>query len=271
MGLKLGLVLLLVTAISIPIIQAEAISVGTITAGAPTIERNKGYAIGIILSNSCIVLVKSGSDLCPSYQDLMIFDNSIPAYSGEFKEVNGFYKRMPPKLPNSMGFYQYDPTFRIFVDPPKVANLPLITIETKLTEYHISGQLKVNEIKDYSLKDSKATKSARSYSHTWYVDSTCSYGTVTARDWKTVLPAVINYMKADCDPNKINIGNIGLDIKDLTAHDITTSAKWKLDKLYETIKRDCLKEYGKCNTIQQATRAGYDDTIPVHHTITLSG
>lgn len=272
MGLKLVLLLLLV--FSITTIQAQAISVGKIVAGAPTEERNKGYAIGIILSKTCITLVKAGKDRCPSYEELATLDNSIPAYSGTFKEVNGFYQRIPPKYPNTMGFYQYDPTFRVFVDPPKTAKMPLITIEAQLQEYHIEGQFKINEIKDYSLKDSKATKSVRSYSHTRYVDPTCSFATITSENWKKVLPDTIHFMRSNCDPNQTQILTLGADIKHLKEHDITTTAKYKLEKLYDTIKKECLKEYGKCKQIQQATRGGIDDTPPpepVRHTVSLSG
>lgn len=269
-GLKI--ILLLLLAFSITVTQAEAVSMGKIVAGAPTEERNKGYAVGIILSKTCITLVKAGKDTCPSYRDLATLDNSVPEYSGAFKETDGFYHRVPPKYPNTMGFYQYDPTFRIFVDPPKTAKMPLITIEAQLQEYHIEGQFKINEIKDYSLKDSKATKSVRSYSHTRYVDPTCSYATITSENWQKILPDTIHFMRNNCDPNQTQILTLGSDIKRLTTHDITTTAKYKLEKLYDTIKRECLKEYGKCDTISQATRAGIDDTPePSHYAISLTG
>ena len=248
-SLKPGFVLLLVVAISIVMVQAEAVSMGKITVAGPKVEANKGYAIGIILSKSCIALVKAGKDTCPSYKDLASIDNSIPEYSGPFAETNGYYHRVPPKFANNMGYYQYDPTFRVFVDPPQTARMPLITIETKIPEYHISGQFKINEIKDYTLKDSKATKSARSYSHTRYVDSTCSFASITAVNWKTVLPDTIHFMRSNCDPKQTQIDTITLDVKQLTKHDIATSSKYKLDQFYLDVIKNCTKSYGACKTV----------------------
>lgn len=250
MSLKIGLAFLLVIIMSIPIVQAEAISVGKIVAGAPTIEKNKGYAIGIILSKSCIILVKAGSDKCPSYEELATLDNSNPAYSGGFKEIDGFYQRAQPKYPNTMGFYQYDNTFRIFVDPPQTAKMPIITIETRLTEYHIDGQFKVKEIKDGTLADSKATKSVREYSHTRYVDKTCSFGTITADNWEKVLPDTISYMRANCDDSKTQVLTLAKDIRNLKNHDIATSSKYKLEQFYKDIIKNCTKTYQSCKTVQ---------------------
>lgn len=248
MGLKVIFALAIVLCIIIPV-HAHAVSMGKIVAGAPTIERNKGYAIGIVLSNTCIALVKAGSDRCPSYEELATLDNSIPAYSGAFQKTDGFYQRVPPKYPNTMGFYQYDPTFRIFVDPPKTTNMPLIIIETRLPEYHVDGQFKVKEIKDNSLKDSKALKSVRDYSHTRYVDKTCSFATITSDNWKKVLPDTITYMKAKCDPNYTQVLTTAKDIRTLKNHDISTSAKYKLEKFYQDAIKNCSKSYGTCKEV----------------------
>lgn len=247
-GLKVVFALFLVLCIIIPV-QAHAVSVGKITVGAPTIEKNKGYAIGIILSKSCIILVKAGSDKCPTYKELATLDNSIPAYSGTFKDVNGFYQRMQPKYPNTMGFYQYDNTFRIFVDPPQTAKMPLITIETRLPEYHIDGQFKVKEIKDHALADSKAFKSVREYSHTRYVDKTCSFAVITADNWEKVLPDTITYMRANCDDTKTQVLTLAKDIKNLKSHDIATTSKYKLEKFYKDTIKNCTKSYQACKTI----------------------
>lgn len=239
----------LIMSFGIMIVPAYAVDMGKIVAGSPTPEANKGYAMGIILSNTCIALVKAGSDRCPSYQDLVTLDSSVPAYSGTFKEINGFFQRVPPKYPNTMGFYQYDPTFRIFVDPPKTAKMPLITIETRLPEYHVSGQFKINEIKDQSLKDSKAIKSVREYSHTRHVDSTCTFATITADNWEKLLPDTITYMKSNCDPGYTQVLTIAKDIKTLKKHDIATSAKYKLEKFYQETIKNCTKTYGACKTV----------------------
>lgn len=248
-SLSLGTALLLVFAMSLTIAQAEAVSMGKVTVSGPRVEANKGYALGIILSDTCIASVKSGGKACPSYQDLVTLDSSVPSYSGSFKVIDGFYQRVPSKYPNSMGFYQYDPTFRIFVDPPKTAKMPLITIEAQLPEYHMSDQFKVNEIKDGKLIDSKATKSIRTYSTKRFVDSTCSFATITAANWKELLPDTINFMRNNCDPNQTLIQTIQNDIKILKVHDVSTSAKWKLDRFYADTIKNCTKTYGACKTV----------------------
>lgn len=223
---------------------------GKVTVGAPKAESNRGYAIGVILSDACIAAIKSNhTTTCPSYRDLQSIDNSIPAYSGKFKEINGFYQREPPKMPNSMGYYQYDPTFRIFVDPPHTARMQIITIESQLKEYHQSDQFKIKEIKDGKLIDSKATKSIRTYSTKRFVDPTCTVATITAANWKELLPDTINFMRNNCNPNQTQIKTIQNDIKVLKTHDIATSAKWKLDKFYDSVIKNCTKSYQACKVI----------------------
>lgn len=248
-SLKLGFVLLLVFAMTLPFVQAEAISLGKITVSGPKIEANRGYAIGVILSDACIAGIKAGKSACPTYRELEQIDNSIPAFSGSFKEVNGFYQRVPSKYPNSMGFYQYDPTFRVFVDPPKTARMQIITIESQLVEYHQSNQFKITEIKDHSLVDSKATKSIRTFSEKRFVDPTCTIATITANGWKELLPDTINFMRNNCDPNQTQINTIKNDIKTLTVHDVSTSAKYKLDKFYQEAIKNCTKSYGACKSV----------------------
>lgn len=249
MSFRVLFLMVLVSAMMLPLAHADAVSMGKITVSGPKVEANKGYALGIILSDTCISSVKAGSKTCPSYRELATLDSSVPAFSGTFKEVNGFYQRVPTKYPNSMGFYQYDPVFRIFVDPPKTAKMPLITIETQLPEYHQSDQFKVNEIKDGKLIDSKAIKSVRTYSIKRFVDSTCSFATITATNWKELLPDTINFMRNNCDPNQTQIKTIQNDIKVLKVHDVSTSAKWKLDKFYADTIKNCTKSFQACKTV----------------------
>lgn len=258
--MRFAFLLLLCVAALIPLSHVEAVSMGKITVSGPKAETNKGYAIGIVLSDTCIASVKAGSKACPSYHDLVSFDNSIPAYSGSFKDVNGFYQRVPTKYPNSMGFYQYDPTFRVFVDPIKTAKIPLVTIETQIPEYHAADQRKIQEIKNGDLVDSKAIQSSRLYSVDRYVDPTCSYASISAKSWKTLLPDTIDFMKHDCDPNYTNVQTVKNDVKTITVHDVATSNKYKLDRFYQTAIKDCTKSYQSCKTIPNKAVTTKSDT-----------
>lgn len=248
--MSLRVILLLVLCVAVAVSQAEAVSLGKMVVGSPKAESNRGYAIGVILSDACIAAIKSNHTTpCPSYRELQSIDNSIPAYSGAFREINGFYQREQPKMPNSMGYYQYDPVFRVFVDPPHTARMQIITIESQLKEYHQSDQFKINEIKDGKLVDSKATKSVRTYSTKRFVDSTCTVATITADNWREILPDTINFMRNNCAPNQTQIKTIQNDIKILKTHDVGTSAKWKLDKFYESVIKNCTKSYGTCKKV----------------------
>lgn len=242
--------ILLIACVSFYIADAEAISLGKITVGVPTTENNKGHAVGVLLSETCIKLVKTGSKTCPSYEILEpIYDNSIKEYSGSFKFKNGFYQRESTSYKNSMGFYQHDPTFRVLVDPPKTAKLPLITIVPRLDQFHLAGQMKVFEIKD-GINDAKALKSIRMVSGIRYVDDSCTYATITAVNWKFVLTDTINFMKADCDPNKTEIKTVTSIIKPITQHKVSDSYQYKLDQWKKQIKEQCLTKKGSCNVKQ---------------------
>lgn len=258
--MRFAFLLLLCVAALIPLSQAEAVTLGKITVHGPTVESNKGYAVGVILSKTCIASVKAGISQCPSYRDLEKFDTSIPAYSGSFHDVDGFYQRVPTKYPNPMSFYQYDPVFRVFVDPVKTAKIPLITIETQIPEYHGAGQFKITEIKNGKLVDSKAVQSLRQYSIDRYVDPSCSYASITALNWERMLPDTINLMQHDCDPAYTSLVTTVNDTKTITEHDVSTSAKYKLDKFYQSAIKDCTKSYQACKTIPNRAVTTKSDT-----------
>ena len=69
--------------------------------------------IGITLSRSC-----QASTTCPTYEDLIQFDNSNQYYSGilEYSE-NGVFERQQSPYQNHWEFYKYTNSLWIFVDP----------------------------------------------------------------------------------------------------------------------------------------------------------
>ncbi len=69
--------------------------------------------IGITLSRSCQI-----SSTCPTYEDLIVWDNSNQYYSGFFDySENGVFERQPSPYKNHWEFYKYLPNLWIFVDP----------------------------------------------------------------------------------------------------------------------------------------------------------
>ena len=247
--MRLGIILILSISLYVAIPHSEAAQ-----------ESYKGKAIGIILSKSCMSLVKSHMNTtCPGYDKLVSLDNSNQKYSGKFIMKDGMLQRGPPQyLKADLTAYRYNSTFFIFVDPAKTSKnlLPLITIETSIPEFHTSSQYSVTEIKDSKLVDAKATKTQRLYYKDRWVDAGCVNASISSKGGMELLVDTINFMKSDCNPNYTNVRTLFADIKNVTAHDISTSYKWKLDKQYEYIKANCLQKEGECKTIKQATRGG---------------
>ena len=86
--------------------------------------------IGIVLSETCITLIKNNIDsTCPSYELLLQVDSSNTKVSGEFVfDESGFFHRDTPQLKNSHMWYQFETQPRIIVDPPDSSYLHTIVI-----------------------------------------------------------------------------------------------------------------------------------------------
>lgn len=217
---------------------------------AEAAETLKGKGVGILIEKT---VLKSGKLL---YKDITPLDNSITKYSGGFIEKNGDLMRKSSPYQNSYGYYKHDKTFRIFVDPPPVIRntLPIITIVSQLDEFHIKGQQKVTELRLNN--ETKPIESIRTYSHTRYIDSTCTNAIITVKDWKTVLPDTINYLRMNCDPKATKITTLGYDIKPLTKHKLAETYDWKLKQWQKEIMEKCTKSRNACTDLKQPTGAG---------------
>lgn len=214
----------------------------------------KGKVVGIIISKSCLM-----SDHCLKYKDIKDLDNSNPIFTGKLIEKNGDIKRQATSNQNNYRWLDFTHDYTIMIDPPfKFYNqIPLIEIVSSLDEYHGKGQMAVTEYKE--TKDAKATAAIRSYSHTRYVDSTCTNAVITAKDWKRVLPDTIDYMRHNCDPKHTQLKTISTEATTLYKHDLATSSKWKLDKFYEEVKSKCTKARNVCTEItNKATTTNSD-------------
>lgn len=235
-SLRLGvLVLTLVIAlISCQTIQAEATS-----------YQYKGKALGIIISKSCLI-----SERCLNYSDIKDLDNSNQVMTGKLIMKNGDYFRKSTSNQNNYKWLEYSNDYTVLIDPPLkyYDQIPIITIVPSLDEYHLEGQMAVHEYKLQS--DSKANSSIRSFSHTRYVDSSCTNAIITAKNWQKVLPDTIGYLRSVCDPKHTQLTTITNDIKPLTKHDLATSSKWKLDQFYTKVLKECTKTRNACTEIQ---------------------
>jgi hypothetical protein len=211
----------------------------------------KGKALGIVIEKSCLL-----SEKCLKYKDILYLDNSNQKYSGSFISTGNDVKRQSVIFPNPLGFYRYDTDFLIFVDPPQAAKvkLPLIEIKTKLDEFHIQGQKKVTEYKQNN--ETKATEKIRTFSHTRYVDSTCTNAIITAKNWKIVLEDTIDYLRHNCSTDYTKLKTIEMEVTKLAKHDISTSYKWKYEAWKKQITEKCLRERNACQELNQPTRGG---------------
>lgn len=205
----------------------------------------RGKAVGIVIEKSCLI-----SERCMNYSDIVDLDTTNPKYMGKFVERNGDLVRQSTSKQNNYRWLEFQKDFTIVVDPPLKfsTQLPIITIISQLPEFHIQGQEKVIEYK--TTPDAKATAKVRSFSHTRYVDSTCTNAVITAKNWQKVLPDTINYLRGNCDPKQTQIDTIGLDVGTLKKHDISTSNKSKLDKFYAHVLKECTKARNACTVLE---------------------
>lgn len=227
-------VLLLVALITLTIPGVEAAT-----------QSYQGKAVGIIIEKSCLI-----STNCLDYSDIVSLDNTDPKYMGGFVEKNGDVYRNSNSKHNNYRWLEFQKNFTIIVDPPlKFHNqIPMITIVSKLDEYHLPGQDKIIEYKQ--TPDAKATEKIRSYSHTRYVGTTCYNAIITAKNYQVVLPDTINYLRMGCDPNHTKINSITLEKTTLIKHDIAMSSKAKLDKFYAKVLKECTKTRNACTEIE---------------------
>ena len=98
--------------------------------------------IGITLSRSCQL-----SSNCPTYEDLIQYDNSNQYYSGFLKySENGIFERQQSPYKNHWEFYKYTNNLWIFVDPhgEQLNHLDkIIPIEPSSFSFFVVGDFKI--------------------------------------------------------------------------------------------------------------------------------
>lgn len=222
---------------------------------------NTGLAkkLGITLSKTCIIMITNNfTTTCPSYQDLLVLDNSIYEFSGEFvTDKNGFFHRGDPPVGNSWRLYDFDDTPRMFVDPPvgMTTRVKLITIVPNFDNFFILGdnvQHQTFEMVEktititYGDQIKEKTFMIRNQTQEWgriiyhdrYVEN-CDSAYINAEDWKFILVDTINYIRNGCDPAFTEFINKEIIIPELTEIDITTSPNWQYSQWLKDIKKNC--------------------------------
>ena len=79
-----------------------------------------------------------------------------------------------------------------------------------------------------------------------YVDDRCMNAKISAQNWLYDLGDTVWFMLHDCDPIFTSINSVKKITKPKFNHDITTSQDYQLKKWIESVKQNCLLEYGKC-------------------------
>lgn len=211
-------------------------------------ESYKGRMIGIVIEKTALMSGKI------HYKDIIPLDSSNKKISGDFVKVGDDLRRANSPYKKTFEYYRFSSDYIIFVDPPAHTRdkLPLITIVSNLDEFRLKGQYDLIELgKPYNTKDSKATQQGRPFSHTRYVDSTCTNAIITAKNWQAVLPDTINFMREGCSPNATGLKTLSVEIKPLTKHNYGDSYKAKLDSWIKKIKQECLTKYQACKEMEQ--------------------
>lgn len=173
------------------------------------------------------------SSNCPTYEELnLVFpDTSNKYFSGGFIYKDGYYQRDKPRVNNHWGIYEYDEnTNRVWIDPPGdvIEKMPRVYIAASDFTYKIDKQ--------------KITNSSYIVGQSRYVSSTCTEIIISADNWLYLLGDSIYYMLNDCDPEYTNFDEIKLREWEATVHDITTSAKYKLEQWIKESK-EAAKSY----------------------------
>ena len=218
------------------------------------IQKHDAKLIGIELSANCIAMAKLNSEVsqyendlsdeqwdaelekikqtssCPTYEDLYSLDTSITSISGKFSYHDGFFHREKTGYQDSFRAYDNDDKIRILVDPPQNEGIriKMITIEPNLGLYTDKGFT------------TKITDGKRVMGNERIIKN-CYTATITADNWKMLLPDTIFTFRNGCESAEIE-DTLEFDMPK-TEIDIWSSpnvqyAEWLL-KIKQTCKVKC--------------------------------
>ena len=178
---------------------------------------------GIVLDNTCLTLLKNNITTdCPSYEDIITLfpDTSNRKVTGDFGYNHGIYQRLPTKLINSFGYYQYNVDPILFIDPPAEYRNKINIIEIKAN------------LQEYLLPKNKSYNAANltlTMGYGRYVDS-CRTAYVDSGQWAYLIGDSINYLDKNCAEDATTFVSKVTTQLFKVKHDITTSYKYKLEQ-----------------------------------------
>lgn len=192
--------------------------------------------VGIMLSNTCKTMIKNNiTTNCPTNEELLLLfpDQSNHEVSGQFENVHGIYQRNNKQLDNHFRYYDFDNKPRLWIDPPSdiLEKIKVIIITSNDFVYPISK--------------GKITNSTIELGQSRYIDK-CHTATITANNWYFLTGDTIQTLLLNCAEGSSNFNEVKIIKFAQTHHDITTSAKYKLEKRIQEIKENCLTEFMKC-------------------------
>jgi len=192
--------------------------------------------IGIILSNTCIQMIKNNIETtCPTYEELYFLDSSNEDVSGKFVTDNGFFHRENTSMTNSWKWYNFEERPRIFVDPPSQTHRDIIIIE-------ITPNLDTFIMPDFEMIQEKT----RVVYHGMYVDKKCKNVIIDSDIWLEHIAKLIHYLRRGCVEGLIPFDNKEYIIIETTAVYIGDSAKWQEQQWFNDSKilcKEICKEY----------------------------
>ena len=191
-----------------------------------------GEEYTISLSDSCIALLKINDTTCPSYAEIIqVFpDQSDQKISGKFGYKDGYYQRLSSPYKNfQYGYYKYLNGTRLWIDAPSdVKPAKNIVIAPRNFEYIIHKQI-IDTTKNNTLMVGQNR----------YVSKTCSYAIITSENWLFLLGDTLKYLQTGCHDTNFDEKKIVSWTRNY--HDITTSAKYKLEQWVKQSIDKCSK------------------------------
>lgn len=201
--------------------------------------------IGINISDSCVSLLKLGSEQCPDYQMILavFHDTTKHEISGGFELTDGLYQRTNKHLNNHYEYYRTNGKTDVWINPPADVStrIRMIDILPSLPDYKIKQNSTMMNL------DSDSGQFIRYMGHTRYTSPDCKYSAISAENWLFNLGDTINLMNHNCDPNFTQLTTVTKITKQKSYQDISTSMDYQHKQWIKQIKDNCLSEYGKCN------------------------
>jgi hypothetical protein len=189
--------------------------------------------INIVLSNTCLSMIEKGLPTkCPTYRDLMIYDNTVKHVSGEFVDHEYDVKREKPMYKNYWKYYTQHPEWKIItVDPDPAIMDRGVTITIQASEFTYLENIKsINKTPSYN-----ATGLERYEWHNVKYYDNCR-NVMIAPDMD-LLPDVINNIWNDCEKQEPSIIELFFDDFETKDSQWYAYATWLKDAMERCLEK----------------------------------